>query len=78
MSSIIKLSELKPGEKAAIRRLGNETALQKRLTELGFYPGSVVKALFQAVCGDPTAYLMQNAVIALRRPDAEKIDVIRL
>ncbi len=73
MSSSIKLSELAPGTEASICSIENDSALKTRLTDLGFYPGARTKALFSAVFGDPTAYLIQNAVIALRRSDADKI-----
>ena len=76
MSPRIKLSQLAPGEKARVESLSNEKQIKTRLTDLGLYPGETVEALFRAVCGDPTAYLMQNSVIALRRSEAEKIDVI--
>lgn len=75
MSSTKKLSELSIGEEAVVCALMNEKCLKRRLIDLGVFPGARLEPLFRAVCGDPTAYLIQNAVIALRRSDAEKIVV---
>ena len=76
MSSTIKLSELAIGANALVHTLENQKALKSRLMALGIYPGEALTPIFRAVCGDPTAYLIQNTVIALRRSDAEKIVVI--
>lgn len=75
MSSTKKLSELNIGEEAVISSLNNEKHFKNRLIDLGLFPGACLEPLFRAVCGDPTAYLIQNSVIALRRSDAEKIEV---
>lgn len=72
MSPAYKLSKLSPGQSAYICAVENSMH-GKRLAELGFYPGASVKALFCGVFGQPTAYLVQNAVIALRRTESEKI-----
>lgn len=78
MSSRIKLSELPPGASAFVFSLENGISANDRLAELGFYPGASVKALFSGVFGEPMAYMVQNAVIALRRTESEKILVIGL
>ncbi len=78
MSSAIKLNELPPFAEAQICTLEHGIAIASRLTDLGFYPGAQVKRLFSAVFGDPDAYMIQNAVIALRRSEAEKILVLPL
>ncbi len=77
MSPAYKLSELSPGRSAYIYAI-DETKQGERLAELGFYPGASVKALFSGVFGEPMAYMVQNAVIALRRLESEKILVNEL
>ena len=78
MSPTAKLSKLSPGEKCRVLAMNANDALKARLTDLGFYPGETVEPLFRAVFGDPTAYMTQSSVIALRRADAEKIEVTRI
>ena len=49
--------------------------LQERLMELGFVPGGSVRAVQESPWGDPVAYAVCGAVIALRRADARRIAV---
>ena len=55
--------------------LNNKEPLKARLMDLGFVPGSFIRPLFAAPCGDPRAYEIRNTVIALRQKDAEKMEV---
>ncbi len=72
MSPIVKLNELPLGHSAYI--IDSKDKVQReRLSELGFYNGACVKPLFRGVFGQPTAFLVQNAVIALRRRECENI-----
>jgi ferrous iron transport protein A len=43
--------------------------------DLGFIPGSRVEALRRSPLGDPVAYRIRGAVIALRRADAGRIHI---
>jgi hypothetical protein len=45
------------------------------MIDLGLVPGAVVKALHRSPAGDPTAYYIMGAVIALRDEDASKITI---
>lgn len=73
MSSVISLSELPLGCEAIISALPRDDICASRLIELGFYPGASVRPLFRAVFGDPCAYSVQNAIIALRKKETKKI-----
>ena len=46
-----------------------------RLQDLGFAPGSVVSCVMKRPKGNIAAYLVRNAVIALRREDSRLIFV---
>ncbi len=72
-----RLSDLKPGQMAVVVRLspacrGTE---RRRFLDLGLLPGTAVRAEFTGPGGDPTAYLIREAVIALRRRQADFIQV---
>jgi ferrous iron transport protein A len=73
MYSTYTLSALGQGEAATISSLETVGAMRRRLMDIGLTPGSVVRSLFRSSCGDPTAYLIQGAVIALRREDADTV-----
>lgn len=67
------LAALTVGERSRVRALAIEGREQRRLQELGFVPGAAVRALHRAPFGDPVAYGICGAVIALRRETAEHI-----
>ena len=70
----IPLSSLKPYNAATIVSAG-KNGLAARLLDIGLTPGTAITRLFSAPCGDPTAYLVRGACIAVRRRDAEHITV---
>lgn len=75
MSSSKKLSQLSPGQRAIISGLELSDTLCQRLAAFGLYPGAKITVAFKSACGDPTAYLIQSSLIALRKKDTEKIYV---
>ena len=69
------LDRLEAGRAATISRLLAPRDEGLRLMELGFIPGRTVSALQAAPWGDPVAYAVRGAVIALRRRDASGISI---
>ncbi len=51
---------------------------RRRLLDLGLVPGTSVEAEMSSAAGDPTAYRIRGALIALRSEQAELIQVDRL
>jgi DtxR family Mn-dependent transcriptional regulator len=71
------LSSLRLGEQATVvglspRLRGPE---RRRMLDLGLIPGTVVQAEMRSAAGDPTGYRIRGAVIALRREQADHIQV---
>ncbi len=69
----IKLSDLRPGQRAVVAENRCEPELALRLEDLGLTPGSEVCCLHRAPAGTPAAYEIRGAAIALRRQDAAGI-----
>jgi DtxR family Mn-dependent transcriptional regulator len=73
------LAEVPEGE--AVRVLGIHPALQgpqrRRLLDLGLVPGTVVEPELEAAGGDPVAFRVRGALIALRKDQAHWILVDR-
>ena len=67
------LNTLSLGCSGAVDALNFEGVHKFRMIDLGFVPGAIVKALHRSPAGDPTAYYIMGAVIALRDEDASKI-----
>ncbi len=73
------LAQLKPGERATIASISTRCPIEerRRLMELGFFPGIAVEATLSSPLGDPVAYVVREMTVALRREQAELIEVER-
>lgn len=71
--TINTLADLQPGQEAVLNHLAVEEPLRQRLLDLGFVPGTTVRALGKSPLGDPLAFAVRQTVIALRRADARRI-----
>lgn len=75
MEDITTLDRLAVGRRAAVTGLSAPEPQRRRLMELGFIPGGQVAAVQESPWGDPVAYAVCGAVIALRRADARQIAI---
>ncbi len=73
MNSIRTLAELAPGQKGTILQLKNTGSIRRRLLDIGLVEHTFVECIGQSPMGDPSAFLIRGAVIALRKEDAKKI-----
>lgn len=75
--TVVDMSELKLGEKAEIENLSpNFRKIERRrLMDLGLIPGTIVEAKLKGSKGDPTAYDIRGSLIALRKEQANLIEV---
>lgn len=71
------LSVLPVGGKARVFDLRSDSGLKRRLLDLGLTQGTVVEAVQKSPAGDPVAYLIRGAVIALRSEDASSVIISR-
>jgi ferrous iron transport protein A len=69
------LRELEMGKKGKVTELRLEGAERRRLLDLGLAIGSEVEAVRKSPLGDPVAYRVRGAVVALRKEQAEKVEV---
>ena len=72
----MKLSELKTGERGVVVRVSGHGSFRKRILELGFIKGNVVKVILNAPLKDPIEYEIIGYKISLRREEADMIEVI--
>jgi len=75
--SLETLAALEPGEEATVVGLSpNCRGLERRrLMDLGLLPGTVVAAEMKSPVGDPTAFRIRGALIALRGEQAANIRI---
>lgn len=71
--SIIPLSALPLGKKAKVKVLTSNGAARRRMQDLGLTLDTEIEALHKSPSGDPVAYQIRGAVIALRLDDTARI-----
>jgi ferrous iron transport protein A len=72
---MMKLTALNRGEKAIIVKIGRLGDLKKRLTDMGITSGEVIKLERSAPLGDPQQFLIKGTGIAIRKEDADHIEI---
>lgn len=71
----VPLYLLPTGSFGRIKELTAQDSLRRRMLDLGFINNTLVEALGRSPSGDPTAYQIRGAVIALRSEEAANIIV---
>jgi ferrous iron transport protein A len=72
-----QLASLKEGQVASVIGLLAKGGMRRRLMDLGVIAGTSIKCIQKSPSGDPTAYEIRGAIIALRMEDANDI-LVRL
>ncbi len=75
MKQITALNNLEEGQYANVVSLSSCGTIRRRLQDLGLIVGTRVECVQRSPLGDPTAYRIRGAVIALRCEDASKVFV---
>lgn len=68
------LNNIKTGESAVVKQLMMHGTMRRRLLDIGLTEGARVECIGRSPAGDPAAYLIRGAVIAIR--DADTRDII--
>lgn len=72
-NQIIPLTSMHLGEKCVVRQLTSDGLVRRRMLDLGLIHDTVIEPLQKSPSGDPVAYLIRGAVIALRSEVASMI-----
>ncbi len=73
MDNYKNLNDLKVGEYAVISSIDPSSQMRQRLFDLGFIKGTPVECVGKAPAGEPTAFSVRGAVIALRHEESQSI-----
>ncbi len=63
----ISLSKLPFGKSAIVKKIKNDDFTKRRLLDLGLIEGTEIKSVQISPFGEPVAYLIRGAVIAIRK-----------
>ena len=66
---------LKPGRIATVKELNSKDTERRRMVDLGILPGTRIENVMPSPLGDPIAYRIRNAVVALRNEQAKLIEI---
>jgi len=70
---IISLSEVKPGDKGKITKVGGNRDYRKRLLDLGLTRGVEIEVIRNAPLGDPIEIIVRKYKLSLRKEEAKGI-----
>ncbi len=76
MNHIGELSDLGKGQKGTVIAVDSEETMRRRLQDLGLIKGTEVICIGESPLGDPVAYLIRGAVIALRSEDSSCVRIV--
>ncbi|KZZ83282.1 MULTISPECIES: FeoA family protein [Bacillaceae] len=68
------LYQANKGDTLKITSLSLEGVMRRRLLDLGFVPGAVVKVVRRSPLGDPIAFRVSQTTIALRKEESMRIE----
>ena len=69
------LDQLPLGKTATVVNLSCQGIARRRMMDLGLLPGVRVTAELKSPLGDPVAYRIRDAMIALRKAQAQQIAI---
>ncbi|UOO38349.1 ferrous iron transport protein A [Oscillospiraceae bacterium CM] len=71
----IPLTQLPIGQKAYVSKLLSDGDTRRRMLDLGIIDGTEIEPLYKSPSGNPIAYAIRGAVIALRADVSKNIVV---
>lgn len=69
------LDKLSYGEKATVKEIFTKDTMRRRFLDIGLIKGTTVECVGVSPAGDPKAFLIRGAVIAIRNSDSNTIAV---
>jgi len=78
MEDLCPLSSLPSGSNCIMYSINCIGTKRRRLMDLGFIEGTTIHVKRKSPLGDPTAYLIRDTLIALRKEEAREILVKKI
>jgi ferrous iron transport protein A len=75
MNTTFSLDKLPVGRCGIVQRLHTVGNIRRRLLDIGLIENTVVECIGKSPAGDPLAFLIRGAVIAIRREDCRTVDI---
>ena len=69
------IADMKENERGIILYIRKDCEIKRRLFDMGFIKGNEISCVRRNPFGSPIAYNIEGSIVALRKPDAEKVGV---
>lgn len=70
------LADMKENDSGIILYINSDCQIKRRLFDMGFVKGNEIICVRRNPMGSPIAFNVEGSVIAIRKPDAEKVGVV--
>ena len=77
MNTTVYMNSLVPGESTTVGEILHTGDMRRRLQDIGLIRGTSVECVGRSPMGDPAAFRIRGAVIALRDSDTALIGITR-
>ncbi len=67
------LKDISVGEKCTVKKILTKGSMRRRFMDIGLIENTKVECVLRSPSGDPKAYLIRGAVIAIRSEDCADI-----
>lgn len=74
MKKFTTLDNLQTGQRAVIKKIYANDDIRRRFLDIGLIKGTVVECVLKSPLGDPSAFMIRGALIALRCDDTSGIE----
>lgn len=75
MTELKKLSDLRAGQKGRVREVKGDSAVHRRLLDMGLVKGALVEVEKVAPLGDPIEIRVRGYHLSLRKEESDNITV---
>lgn len=75
MNSIIRMNEIDVNRKATVKAIDTCGEIRRKLMDMGLAENTQIECVGKSPLGDPKAYLICGAVVAIRAADCREITV---
>ncbi len=73
MSDLVRMNTINPGQSAIVKKINAEENMQRRFLDIGLIDDTKIECIGRSPSGDPSAYLIRGAVIAIRGENCSDI-----
>ena len=69
------LADLSAGQAGIVTELHSQGPVRRRMMDLGIVPGTFIRVEMKSPMGDPVAYRVRGALVALRHEQARLVSI---